>query len=151
MDVILDNALDFETTPSYALVIEIDDGALTEMTNLPITITDVNDNPPVLDTGNTGAFTFPEDRTPAVITTVVATDIDSGVNSRLYFSLDDTHGIFELSQATGVLEQVSFFDRETTEVYTLQVCCIPIYHSRFHSIGSLWSQGSLVQLSGEIY
>ena len=124
MDVIVDNALDFETTQSYPLVIQIDDGATTMSTNLPITITDVNDNSPVLVGVNPAAVTYPEDRTPALITTVVATDIDSGVNSRLYYTLDNTHGIFQLSQADGVLTQVSFFDREITEVYTLMVCCL---------------------------
>ena len=123
MDVILDQSLDFETTPSYALVIQIDDGAATRTTNLPITITDVNDNPPVLAASNLAAVTYAEDRTPALITAVVATDLDSGVNSRLYFTLDDTHGIFQLSQSTGDLQQVSSFNREMTEVYTLQVCC----------------------------
>ena len=119
-DVILLNLLDRETTPSYTLTLELDDTATTITTPLDITVIDFNDNPPVLGS-NTDTFTFAEDRAPGLITTILASDIDEGVNSRLRYDIDDTHGVFELGQTTGVLTQVSFFDVETVSSYTLTV------------------------------
>ena len=120
MNVILNNTLDRETTASYTLTLQLDDTATQATTGLDITVIDFNDNPPVLGS-NTVTFTFSEGRTPAPITTIQASDIDEGVNSRLHYDIDDTHGVFELGRTTGELTQVSFFDMETDQSYTLTV------------------------------
>ena len=129
MNVILKNFLDRETTAAYTLTLELDDTATQTTTPLVITVIDFNDNPPVLGF-NTDSFIFAEDRVPASITTIQASDIDEGVNSRLHYDIDDTHGVFELSQSTGELTQVSFFDIETESSYTLQVIFRSYYEVR---------------------
>ncbi|KAI6653368.1 hypothetical protein LOD99_3588 [Oopsacas minuta] len=121
MNVLVLKSLDYETTASYTLTLELDDRVAQATTTLDITVTDVNDNTPTLDASNEVVFTFPENRSIGVITTIVASDMDEGVNQNLYYDIDDTHGIFQLSQSTGVLTQISFFDRETDEQYVLTI------------------------------
>ena len=121
MDVILKLALDRETLDSYTLDIEADDGIAMITTTLTITVSDVNDNDPVVAASNPASFSFPEDRSPGVITTISVTDEDIGVNDDIYYELTDTFGIFSISQRGGVLSQIAPFDFDTTETYMLEV------------------------------
>ena len=122
MNVILQTTLDRETGPSYSLVIQANDSIATITATLTITVSDVNDNDPVIAASNPASFYLPENRSPSTITTISVTDGDIGVNEDIYYELTNTFGaVFSISQTGGVLSQIRPFDFDTTETYMLEV------------------------------
>ncbi len=77
------DALDYETTPSYSLVVTVTDGgspSLSATATLTITVTDManeSNNAPVFAEGAVATVSYAENATTAV-TTVIATDADAG-------------------------------------------------------------------------
>ncbi|XP_013413109.1 protocadherin-1 [Lingula anatina] len=102
-------SLDRERKGSYRLVvIARDRGTTVQSTAIEaeVILLDINDNPPNIiypyGDNNTVSLSY---GTPVGITaaTIVAEDIDSGVNAELVYSLDkpDSHNIFRIDPATG--------------------------------------------------
>ncbi len=98
-------ALDYETTPSYSLVVTVTDGgspSLSATATLTITVTDVaNEHAPVFAGGATATVSYAENATTAV-TTVIATDADAGQTVSFTLSGADA-GLFSITQAEGEL------------------------------------------------
>ncbi len=76
-------ALDYETTPSYSLVVTVTDGGstsrLSDTATLTITVTDVaneSNNAPVFAEGAVATVSYAENG-PTAVTTVIATDADA--------------------------------------------------------------------------
>ena len=91
--VIIRNELDRETTDFYTLLVEcVDIGGLSDTATLQFTVTDINDNPPVIQ--STYSFDYLEnDVIGTKLGTVSATDADEAntINSLLEFSLIGRH------------------------------------------------------------
>ena len=118
-------ALDFETNPTLDVTVEVDDttvGATPDDTAaLAISITDVNDNAPVIPAGQ--SFSVAEDAANgASVGTVTAGDVDT-VGSLQGWTITDgnTDGIFAIDGATGeiTIADNTNLDFETTTSYTL--------------------------------
>ena len=93
-------ALDYETSPSYSLMVTVADSgspSLSATAMLTITVTDVNDAP-VFARGATATVSYAENAT-TVVATVVATDADAGQTVTLTLSGGADAGLFSISPA----------------------------------------------------
>ena len=126
--------LDRERVATYALFVHVTDNgadlssALRASATLAVSLTDINDNAPVL-TPLLSQFTVPENQ-PAGhrVTTLSASDLDTGSNAFLEYSLvaGDDDNDFAVSVA-GVVATRRALDHETTPSYDLTVSvCNPV-------------------------
>ncbi|XP_076447241.1 protocadherin Fat 4-like [Babylonia areolata] len=128
-DLILDNALDYETTKSYDLVIQAVDGgsptALTSQARISIVVGAVNEDAPVL-TDTTYTATIPEDQAlGTLIYTAVASDTDQDGNNdgTVTYSItsgDTNPNSFIVDPNSGEVRVFSRLDYDTApQTYTL--------------------------------
>ncbi|MEQ8469792.1 MAG: cadherin domain-containing protein [Marinoscillum sp.] len=113
--------LDFETTPSFSITVEVSDGALTASATMTITLNDVDENsaPEISDQ----SFTIDENSpNGSIVGTVVASDPESDVLTFTILSGNDLGG-FDLDQSSGVLTvaDVNVLDFETTPSFSITV------------------------------
>lgn len=101
---ILRKRLDFELRNEYQLKIIASDTSHTAETTLIIRVTDVNDNTPIFQQPAYHA-TLPEDtnNSEIEILTVNATDLDSGENSKIQYTLIKPRLGFTVGDITGIL------------------------------------------------
>uniref|UniRef100_A0A9J7Z8W5 FAT atypical cadherin 3b n=1 Tax=Cyprinus carpio carpio TaxID=630221 RepID=A0A9J7Z8W5_CYPCA len=112
--------LDREEQDRYLLNITASDGLFVTRIGVEVTVMDANDNSPICNQAQYEG-SFPEDvPINTVILTVGATDLDSGVNAEIQYSL---FGIgvedFYMDANTGELKTASLLDRERTASYKL--------------------------------
>lgn len=116
--------LDFEATRSFPLEVEIADaGGLTSTVTITVDLTDINDNAPIVDAGQT--FTVSENAVNSTIVgAVAASDIDSvGLLQNWSITSGNSDGIFAINSTTG---EISILDNselnfEATNTYQLEV------------------------------
>ena len=128
----LTQPLDFETTPNYTLVINaysIQGGYNIGQVTLNITVLDLNDFAPVFIDPENYVTSIYENFTTSIsdpVISVVAFDLDDGVNGQFSFSLVDPTGTFNITTVgeTGLIFLVGPLDREMTETYNLTVYVI---------------------------
>ena len=108
--------VDFETTTSWNLTVEVRDAAgLTATTNVSITIMDANDHLPVITSdGGSDSASLNVIENSTAVTTVTATDIDTGPALTYTFFGDDA-GFFQIDTNTGVLTLLSPLDHESPQ------------------------------------
>ncbi|MGB3404406.1 MAG: cadherin domain-containing protein [Microcoleaceae cyanobacterium] len=114
-----DSLLDFETTDSYDLTVEVSDGEFQPNATITVSITDANDAPEIEDQ----TLTLAEDATNgSSVGTVTVNDAD-GDNLIYSITAGNNDGIFEIDENTGeiTLADSSQIDFETTESYDLTV------------------------------
>uniref|UniRef100_A0A8C1GR63 FAT atypical cadherin 3b n=1 Tax=Cyprinus carpio TaxID=7962 RepID=A0A8C1GR63_CYPCA len=112
--------LDREEQDRYLLNITASDGLFVTRIGVEVTVMDANDNSPICNQAQYEG-SFPEDvPINTAILTVGATDLDSGVNAEIQYSL---FGIgvedFYMDANTGELKTASLLDRERTASYKL--------------------------------
>ncbi len=117
-----DSAPDYETKTSYVVEITASDGNLTDTQTITVTVTDVDDNNPVITSnggGATAVINAAENQT--AVTTVTSTDADaiSTVTYSLTGGADQAS--FSIVGATGVLTFQSAPDREAQSTYVVEV------------------------------
>ncbi|OEK04027.1 hypothetical protein BFP71_11055 [Roseivirga misakiensis] len=97
---------------TYEVVVTVSDGTNSDTQNIAVTVTDVNDNSPVITSnggGATAAINVPENST--AVTTVTATDADPTAN--LSYSKSGTdEALFSIDANTGVLTFITAPDFE---------------------------------------
>ncbi|XP_023032454.1 protein dachsous [Drosophila willistoni] len=93
-----------------------------DVATVVITIGDVNDHAPEFRPGSCYGLSVPENSETSVIHTVVATDLDEGVNADILYSIigGNLGNKFSIDARTGELSARSL-DREQHSRYTLQV------------------------------
>lgn len=118
-------ALDRETISAYLLTVTAKDGgnpSLSDTTDVEISVTDVNDNPPAFKVPLYQA-SIPEDALIGTsVVQVSATDQDSGLNGRVKYMLSDADkddGSFVIDPTSGIIRTNKGLDRETVAVYHL--------------------------------
>lgn len=123
--------LDRETSSSYHLVVKATDQgvpSLSSTCNVSVTVSDVNDNPPVFNV--TKVINIPEDTRPgAVITIATATDADQ--DNQLVYSLKSASilNVFAVSRFTGAVSLLKSLDYETTKTYSIIITVSDGKHS----------------------
>ena len=122
----LASSLDFESESYYRLVvIATDGGANPRSTNatIEITVTDVNDNTPTFLNAPNKTSVAEHSALSTIVFTAMATDLDSGINSQLVFSLT-TNPYLSINQTTGVVVVSGVIDRELVDTInvTITVC-----------------------------
>ena len=113
--VTLEQALDFEMIQSYTVLIKVSDGQLVVYTSLVVNVLDENDSPPVFTGSN--FFQVTEERPVGTLVGMVqATDLDSGTNGEISFSIvTDTPAasLFSINASSGEIRTSEVLDRET--------------------------------------
>ena len=142
--VTLSSSLDYETRTFHAVEIRAGVSSQFNTFTLNIQVTDYNDNEPVFSggtilfitiltafyteyvysnvVGNILRFTLRENTSPSVVTTLTASDADSGTNGIVTFSqISGTGlGLFSVFD-NGVVSLTGSLDREETTQYSIQV------------------------------
>ncbi len=116
--------LDFETTTSFTLDVEVSDGGtpgLTDTATITINLADLNEVPVV----NNQAFSIDENvGNGTVVGNIVALDLDAGVNGNLTFNLTGGTGFTAFavdSSGQITVADTSQLDFETSTSFTLDV------------------------------
>ena len=120
-------ALDFETKQSYEVTVTVDDasiaGGVDNTASFTLSITDVNDNTPTVDVGQT--FVVSEAAANGTsLGILTATDGDAGSTfTNWQITGGNIHGIFTINSSTGqiTVNDNSNLDKATTPSYTLSV------------------------------
>ena len=85
-EVSLVQSLDYESRQEFRLTVSVSDGQFSTSSRLTITVTDVNDNSPIIDPA--GPFSIMEERpSNSLVGSVSASDRDSGSNAELSFRI----------------------------------------------------------------
>ena len=117
----LEAPLDFETTPSYSLqavATDRGDPMMSGVTNIIISVTDVNDQPPEFS----GDQSIELSELTAVLDQIARFTATGEMGETLTYTLSGTqNGEFEIGVTTGIVTLVSSLDYETTQFYALTV------------------------------
>ncbi|XP_060066225.1 protocadherin Fat 1-like [Ylistrum balloti] len=113
----LTETLDFETTASYELIIEVTDGgtsALTATSTVTITVSDVNDNSPSCSSAPyVYSVNEQTSATPVTVTTLACTDGDTGTSLQYAITSGNSETCFAMDASTGVLTTACTLDYDT--------------------------------------
>ena len=123
------NSLDFETVPSYQIIISLisltSTGAKSSTATVFLSLSDINDNSPIIEPALqtvTHAENTPVDQ---VIAALSCSDLDSGDALRLAIESGNGDSRFEIDEQ-GVLSLLNSLDFETTRVYDLSIICAEV-------------------------
>jgi len=125
-DVILTRSLDREIDDVYSIVIVGEDQgqpSMTSQTILQISVTDINDSPPVFLQASYVFHVLETVQIGSTIGQVIATDQDSDFNSILTYSIQEGNGneTFNINGSTGVIETANLLNFAITPRYELMV------------------------------
>ena len=117
--------LDRELVASYELIVSAVDGSVAPMsasTNLTVIITDINDNIPVFSLDNDEMLLIEEDSSVGtLITRMVVTDADEGINAVITYRISQGGIPFEISSTSGEIRITSPLDLEQRQEYNLTI------------------------------
>ncbi|KAJ2950025.1 hypothetical protein O0L34_g11362 [Tuta absoluta] len=117
--------LDYEDTQHYILVAQAQDNghpSLSGTVTVYVNIIDLNDNAPIFDPMSFSNEILEDVPVGTSVVTVSATDMDSGLNGKLQYSItsgDESHD-FKIA-SNGTIYTARLLDRETVPVYNLIV------------------------------
>lgn len=113
--------LDCDEAPqNYSVGIDITDGTNTDSAVVEIRVTDINDNSPVFPSSSITKSVLEDAEEGFNVTTVSATDKDSGFNKEIRYSLRG-EGAFSIDPVSGAISVAGALDRETKAEYSLLV------------------------------
>ncbi|XP_071411660.1 protocadherin Fat 4-like [Pithys albifrons albifrons] len=118
--------LDHEATALYSLVIQAVDSGVVSLSStcmLSIDVLDENDNSPSFPKSTLLVDVLENMRVGELVSSVTATDSDSGDNADLHYSITGTnnHGTFSISPNTGSIFLAKKLDFETQSLYKLNI------------------------------
>ncbi|XP_049325190.1 cadherin-23 isoform X3 [Astyanax mexicanus] len=112
--------LDYETQKNYTVQVSLTDGTNRDEALVYVEVLDINDNSPVFDP-IPSSIEIPEDAAIGDnVTTVLATDADSGLNGEVRYSLEGSAGMFSVNPDTGLITVAAKLDRETQDKYSFR-------------------------------
>ncbi|KAL4226468.1 Protocadherin Fat 4 [Mactra antiquata] len=124
-DIIVNNNtnLDFETTSSYSLVIDVtDSGGLSGSATVEIEITGYNEHTPVLTSSSSTKTVAENSMTGTLVVDIDATDADTGEDGVITYSIvSGANGKFSLDPSSGEVFVGGSLDREGTSTYTILI------------------------------
>ncbi|XP_042680487.1 protocadherin Fat 4-like isoform X1 [Centrocercus urophasianus] len=112
--------LDYESQNNYTLNISLSDGITTDYATVFIQVTDVNDNSPVFGVTNTTIKILENAPAGTSVTSVPATDADSGFNGLVVYALKGAEEKMDID-GSGLILLKKELDRETQDIYNLEV------------------------------
>ena len=124
-------SLDREDEDSFIITVQVQDSATNRVTTtLRITVSDVNDNAPIIqETEMELAVKLPEDFPIGdPVQTVTARDDDIGENADFQWHLTGGNGQFDIDRITGVISLNQLLDIEDITEYELNVTASDIVH-----------------------
>ncbi|XP_037826241.1 protocadherin-like wing polarity protein stan isoform X1 [Lucilia sericata] len=128
---IITNALlDRETTSGYLLTVTAKDGgnpSLSDTTDVEISVTDVNDNPPQFKNPLYQASILEDALVGTSVLQVSASDPDIGLNGRIKYLLSDRDvedGSFVIDPTSGTIRTNKGLDRESVAIYHLTALAV---------------------------
>ncbi|XP_064002819.1 protocadherin Fat 4-like [Pogoniulus pusillus] len=117
--------LDREEEDLYSIIVEAVDSVVppnTALALVTVRVNDVNDNPPVFSALTPTKLSAPENAANLDLGVFPATDLDTGVNALITYSLqDDFAGMFYVNNSTGKLMTKRSLDREMMDSYELKI------------------------------
>ncbi|XP_072884331.1 protocadherin-9 isoform X4 [Hemitrygon akajei] len=116
--------LDYESTRDYSFrIVASDSGkpSLNQSALVRVRLEDENDNPPVFSQPVIELSVAENNHRGLYLTTISATDEDSGKNAEIVYQLGPNASSFDLDRKTGVLTASRVFDREEQERYIFTV------------------------------
>ncbi|XP_063703738.1 LOW QUALITY PROTEIN: cadherin-23 [Culicoides brevitarsis] len=128
----LNKELDRETKDEYHFVLTLTDNRLGDgrfvTQSLLLIVDDINDNTPIFKPFQS-ALEVPENSPPGIVTTVEATDLDSGAFGQVVYYLQELEGdndVFTISpsQGKGVIRLTQQLDYERKSLYQLRVLAV---------------------------
>ena len=112
--------LDREERGEYELIVDVSDTEDFRI-SIVVLVIDANDNAPMFERSHYN-FTVTENEKPGyVLGTIVATDLDTGANGRIEYSIVNAPSQFAINPVTGELFVSGLIDRESQDVYTLHL------------------------------
>lgn len=118
-EIMVNHKLDFEANNSYELTVAVTDGINQSTAIASITVTDVNDNVPVVD----GGFAEVHEYAPIGTEIFTVTAYDDDAESSLTFTLEsgNEEGKFNFNTSTGLIALADTLDYSITEFYNLVI------------------------------
>ncbi|XP_066141158.1 cadherin-related tumor suppressor isoform X1 [Euwallacea fornicatus] len=121
----LTSKLDYEEVQHYILVVQAQDSGvhpLSSTLTVYCNVLDLNDNTPIFDPMSYSNDIFENVTVGTSVLTVSATDLDSGDNGKITYSITsgDASGDFEIA-SNGTITTSRLLDRETVSLYNLIV------------------------------
>ncbi|XP_052454843.1 protocadherin-9-like [Carassius gibelio] len=116
--------LDYEGTKEYIFKIVASDSgkpSLNQTALVRVRLEDENDNPPVFTQPVIELAVMENNQRDMFLTTISATDEDSGRNAEIVYQLGPNASFFDLDRKTGVLTASRVFDREEQERFLFTV------------------------------
>ena len=116
--------LDREVQPFHSFIVAVFDGgapSLSSTSQVAITISDENDNPPVFQQTSYSSSVTEASAPGSVVLSVVAVDDDSGQNANITYSIIGSAVPFEVDPELGTVLTVSSLDRESSEFYLFEI------------------------------
>uniref|UniRef100_A0A3Q3JNN0 Cadherin domain-containing protein n=1 Tax=Monopterus albus TaxID=43700 RepID=A0A3Q3JNN0_MONAL len=127
-ELVLQKALDREEHPSLPLKVMAVDGGSPQRSgtvNIIVSVLDVNDNSPVFNQSVYRAVVVENAPKGTYVTTVNATDADSGTNAEIAFSFSKIKGsmvdMFSIDENTGVISVAGLIDFEKEKKHELRL------------------------------
>jgi hypothetical protein len=131
------SALNFEVTPSYSLVVKVQDngtGSLSSQATMTIVLTNVNESPLISNQSFTVPVTPPAG---TVVGTVVATDPDAGQTLTYSIVSGNTGNAFQVNAASGILSVL------TPSALVVNTTFALVVKVQDNGAGNLWSQATM--------
>ncbi|KAK3099557.1 hypothetical protein FSP39_006219 [Pinctada imbricata] len=124
--IVLANRVDFEQTHVYIVKVKAQDGGTPSKSSsvtVYLNVKDVNDNAPEFDPQSYNAEVMEDAVLGTSVLRVSATDVDSGMNGQIMYSIvdGDLYGQFGIGTNNGTVFTTKTLDRETMEIYNLTV------------------------------
>uniref|UniRef100_A0A1I8NR21 Protocadherin-like wing polarity protein stan n=1 Tax=Stomoxys calcitrans TaxID=35570 RepID=A0A1I8NR21_STOCA len=122
--------LDRETTSGYLLTVTAKDGgnpSLSDTTDVEISVTDVNDNPPQFKNPLYQASILEDALVGTSVLQISASDPDIGLNGRIKYLLSDRDvedGSFVVDPTSGTIRTNKNLDRESVAIYHLTAIAV---------------------------
>ncbi|XP_015219116.1 protocadherin-9 isoform X3 [Lepisosteus oculatus] len=116
--------LDYEGTKEYSFKIVASDSGkptLNQTALVRVKLEDENDNPPIFSQPVIELSVMENNVRGLYLTTISATDEDSGKNAEIVYQLGPNASFFDLDRKTGVLTASRVFDREEQERFLFTV------------------------------
>ena len=120
-NIIVGGPIDREEKSSYNLTVLARDRNFTANATVSITVTDINDNPPVFSEEEYTSNVTEDALVNSFVLRVFASDEDIGSNAQITYAFLGAGGPFNISKADGNITVGSPIDRERNSSYLLEV------------------------------